>query len=347
MAKTTFARISFLFGGVLLIYLVLQVGWRTLLDDFRRLGWFFLLILALSAIKYLIRSVTWAAAFFPEERQSWPKLFGYRLAGEALNYLSVAGPVLGEPVKASMLQGVRFAPALASTLLETGLNGIAAILVTVAGLAWLVVGTSSPTPFRNAGPAAILILLALGAGFLYALKRRLPVLTWPWQRLRGLRWLSSPKLGQDLALVERRMHRLSAERPGALWVMLLLGFVTQALALLEVYVVILPLGIVPRFSSVLIMEAFTKLAKAVFFFVPGRIGADEGSSAGIFAMLGLSPAAGVTLALARRLRALFWSALGLLFLLVHNVQVGREQPARGFPPSVPSGAAALSRHLTA
>jgi hypothetical protein len=138
--------------------------------------------------------------------------------------------------------------------------------------------------------------------------------------VRHISRLSSPRLGEHLALIEGRLHRLRAERPSALWLMFLLSFVNQGLALLEIYAVVIPLGLTPGLSGVLVMEAFTKLAKALFFFVPARIGADEGSSAGIFALLGLAPAAGVTLALARRLRALFWSAVGLAFLLAHSVK---------------------------
>jgi hypothetical protein len=185
----------------------------------------------------------------------------------------------------------------------------------------VLVGWQAPGgTLRSAGSLAILILLALGSGFLYALKYRVPFLTWPWQRVRHIRWLSSPKVGEHLALIESRLHRLRAERPGALGLIFLLSFVNQGLALLEIYAVVIPLGLTPGLSGVLVMEAFTKLAKALFFFVPARIGADEGSSAGIFALLGLAPAAGVTLALARRLRALFWSAVGLAFLLAHSVK---------------------------
>lgn len=329
MTKRRFKQLSFLLGLSLLVYLVRRAGWNTLANDFRLLGWSLILILALSGIKYVIRSFAWAAAFFPEERQSWRELFGYRLAGEALNYLSVAGPLLGEPAKAAMLRGIRFAPALASTLLETTVTGMAAILVTVVGMASLVLMHGPAKMLRYASFTAIVVLPALGLGLLYVLKHRLSFLTWPWCRLRPIPWLSSPKLGENLAMIEARMKRLSAERPVALWLIFLFGFVTQALALLEIYAVIIPLGITPHFSTVLVMEAFTKLVKALFFFVPARIGADEGSTAGVFVLLGLSPAAGVTLALARRLRAIIWSGVGLVFLLFQSMKLGPIQSGAG------------------
>ncbi|MBI3951694.1 MAG: flippase-like domain-containing protein [Acidobacteria bacterium] len=319
MTRRRFNQILFLLGLSLLVYLLRRVGWDALAHDFRLMGWALVLILVLSGIKYAISAFAWAAAFFPEERQSWRTLFGSRLAGESMNYLSIAGPLLSEPIKASMLHGVRFASALASTLLETTMNAIAAGLVTVAGLAMLVLYAQA-FALRSIGYVFILILLALAGSFLYALKYRVPFLTWPWKRLRHISWFSSPKLGEHLAVIQERMHRLRAERPGALWLIFLLSLVSQGLGLLEIYAVVIPLGIRPGFSNVLMMEAFTKLVKALFFFVPARIGADEGSSAGIFALLGLSPATGVTLALARRARTLVWSAVGLAFLLAHSVK---------------------------
>lgn len=320
MAESRVKQVVFFGGFLLFVYLLYRVGWDVLTHDFKLLGWALLLILMLSGIKYLMSGGALAAAFFPEERQPWTSLFGYRVAGEAMNYLSIAGPLVSEPVKASLVRGVAFEPALASTLVETTINTIAASMVTVAGLAVFVLRYSTGSTLQFAGYGAMAILLALSFSLLYALRRRAPFLTWPWERVRRLGWRASPKAGEKLSLVEARIHRLSAERPAALGLIFLLSFAAQGLALLEIYAALVPLGITVSFSSVLVMEAFTKLAKAIFFFVPGRVGADEGSSAGIFALLGLAPAAGLTLALARRLRAIFWSGVGLGVLFAHSVK---------------------------
>ncbi len=322
--SSRFKQILFLLGLGFLVYLLRQTGWNALSDGFRRLGWFLALILVLSGFKYVLSALAWSAAFFPEERQSWRNLFGYRVAGEAMNYLSFAGPFLGEPVKASMLRGVRFLPGLASTLLESTVNAIAASIVSVAGLA-LLLRSVPGSGTRFAGDAMILFLLGLAVSFLYALKNRVRFLTGAWKLVSRVPRLSSLQLGEKLSLIEERMHRLSFERPAAFSLMFLLSFAAQGLALLEIYVVLVSMGIQSSLSGILVIETFTKLAKAFFFFVPTRVGADEGSSAGIFALLGLAPTAGIMLALARRLRALFWSVVGLGFLLTQSQSVGSTQ----------------------
>ena len=59
------------------------------------------------------------------------------------------------------------------------------------------------------------------------------------------------------------------------------------------------------------IEGSAKLVAFVFFFVPAQLGATEGSNALIFPIIGLPIAAGVTLALVRRVRSLCIAAIGI------------------------------------
>lgn len=313
-----------LLGAVFFFLLLQKAGWGRLLHDFQLMGWLFLVIIALSGIKYLLSALAWSTAFAPEERQPLLTLLGARLAGEAMNYLSIAGPFLSEPVKATLVQRIGFTSALSTTLVETTANTITASLVSVAGLLLMSLSFASGLALRLAEWGLIALLLALSGGLIYALKRQLPFLTGPGKRL-GRIFRASTKFAEKLSIVEVRMHRLSAERPRDLLLIFLLSLAAQGLALAEIYLALLPSGIRLSFSTILIIEAFTKLAKAIFFFVPARIGADEGSSAGIFALLSLPPQAGLTLALVRRLRAIFWSAVGLLFLFAWNLKLASER----------------------
>lgn len=314
MISAQWNRLFFLLGAGLFVYLLHTMGWNSLTADLHRLGWFFLVVLLLSGMKYAISATAWSAAFFAEERQSWRTLFGCRVAGEAINYLSAGGPLLGEPMKASLLRGVRFLPGLTSAVLESTVNTVAATLVTVTGLALLVLWHAPGRALLYASELAIVVLLSLVAGWVYVLWRRLRMLTALGRLLARIAWMRRSNVQQKLAQFEDRLYSLSSERPAALLWIFLLSLAAQGFALLEVAVVLSSLGITPAVSTVLIIEALTKLAKSLFFFVPTRIGADEGSSAGVFVLLGLAPGAGILLALARRLRAVFWSAVGLAFL---------------------------------
>lgn len=324
MNKQRLRQLFVLLGAVFFLFLLQKAGWSRLLHDFQQMGWLLLLIITLSGIKYLLSTLAWSAAFGPQERHPLLTLFGARLAGEAMNYLSIAGPFLSEPVKATLVQRVGFTNALSTTLVETTANTITASVVSVAGLLLMSLYFVTGFALRLAEWGLIVLLLALCSGLIYGLQRQLPFLTGPGKRL-GRVFRSSTKFAEKLGIVEERMHQLSAERPRDLLLIFLYSLAAQGLALAEIYLALLPSGIRLSFAAILIIEAFTKLAKAIFFFVPARIGADEGSSAGIFALLSLPPSVGLTLALVRRLRAICWSAMGLLFLFAWHLKLADEK----------------------
>jgi hypothetical protein len=60
-----------------------------------------------------------------------------------------------------------------------------------------------------------------------------------------------------------------------------------------------------------------RLTIVLFKFVPFRLGVDEAASGAIAPWVAVAPAAGVTLAVVRKARTLFWSAIGLLLIGTH------------------------------
>ena len=75
----------------------------------------------------------------------------------------------------------------------------------------------------------------------------------------------------------------------------------------------------------LAIEALTKLVNIAGTFNPGNIGTYEGGNMLITKMFGLTAAAGLTLAFARRLRALFWTGVGILCLIGLSKRTKREK----------------------
>ncbi len=83
----------------------------------------------------------------------------------------------------------------------------------------------------------------------------------------------------------------------------------------EVYLILWLMGAKVSSFAALAIEALTKLVNVVGAFNPGNIGTYEGGNMLIVRMFGLSGAAGLTLAFTRRLRAIFWAAVGGLCLV--------------------------------
>ncbi|NIP72847.1 MAG: hypothetical protein GWO16_07350, partial [Gammaproteobacteria bacterium] len=122
-------KIEWLFlalGLILFVVLLHRVGWGEIAEQLRAVGWAFLLVLAVSGCRYVCRAAAWRRAFAGQPNTpSFPDMFQMRLAGESITYLTVAGPVLGEPAKAALLR--RRMPMLIGlgvTLVEAGIYGL-------------------------------------------------------------------------------------------------------------------------------------------------------------------------------------------------------------------------------
>jgi phosphatidylglycerophosphate synthase len=105
------------------------------------------------------------------------------------------------------------------------------------------------------------------------------------------------------------------------------------MAVMEVCLVLWLMGVKLGVLSALVVEAMTKLVNVVGSINPGNFGTYEGGMMLIVKMFGLTGAIGLTLGVARRLRALFWTSVGGICLLIltrsrtpHDTQDGRGTP---------------------
>jgi len=93
----------------------------------------------------------------------------------------------------------------------------------------------------------------------------------------------------------------------------------HALGIIETYVVLLcvaPAG--AAWTSALLLETMNRSVTMVFKMLPMRVGVDEAAAALVTNRLALGSSTGIMLALVRKLRMLFWAALGLVFMRVRT-----------------------------
>jgi phosphatidylglycerophosphate synthase len=117
--------------------------------------------------------------------------------------------------------------------------------------------------------------------------------------------------------VEKKLFDFHRCMPGVFWVSLGLNLACHGIALFEVYLILLLMGVKIGLLGALIFEVFTKLVNVVGALNPGNLGSYEGGNMLIAKMFGLTGSLGLSIALTRRLRAIFWTAVGglCLFLL--------------------------------
>src|ERR1700693_757161 len=169
---------------------------------------------------------------------------------------------------------------------------------------------------------------------------------------------------------------LTAKRPGrfsirtkstansktraAFWIGFSLNLASHCMAVTEVCLVLWLMGVTFGVFGALIFEAMTKLVNVVGTINPGNFGTFEGGNMLIGKTFGLTGATGLALALARRLRALFWTAVGgiCLFILTRSRSHGNAERHRnmlddiagkntGAPADPPLGVAAEGKFTVA
>ena len=280
-------------------------------------------ILALSSLRLLMQTSSWATALQAEGTEtSALSLIGIRLSSQGAGYISIFGPMLSEPMKIRLLGSSD--SVTVATLADTGIYWFASGLFGVFGCCAAALLLS-----RTRGQAiALLILLGVFAAGLAFLARTKPLLPLLARRLgdRCPNWLR--RSGE----VEVSLRAFGVRHPAAIRKMFWLDIACQLLLAAEVLAVLLMLGIDFHASTIFAFEAGNRAVKMLTGWLPARVGSDEGASAGLFAALGLSSGAGLTLALTRRSRDLLWCAAGFAWLTCQagfkTVQRREELPCK-------------------
>ena len=124
------------------------------------------------------------------------------------------------------------------------------------------------------------------------------------------------------------MVAFSAGHPGRLWRVFALDLGFHLVAVFEAFLTLrwllgppsLGFGEAsgsPTLAQAIVFEALNRVVIVAFKFVPLRIGVDEAVTGAVAPILAVNPAAGVTLAVVRKVRGLFWAAAGLAVIAAH------------------------------
>jgi Lysylphosphatidylglycerol synthase TM region len=313
-----------LVGAYLLVHLILSIGPAVLATQLTTLGWSLAILAALGLVKLWLRTWSWRETLVADGVQTagW-QLFGARLISQTFGYLSVMGPLVADPLKPLLLRDTDAAATTPGTLVETVVFWFTSLLIILAGgFAGILVASSGPQ-LMAVTLAAVAILVA---GFVFLL-RKAPLVP----RLRGVlarKWKDHPvRLTAWLIKAEGiECSTISFHRrhPRALRDVLLLNLAVQLVMGAEVLIVLAAIGVKIGLLQLLATEGASRIAKILTFYIPARVGADEAGGAGAFVLFGMDGAAGLTLAIARRIQALVWVAVGLAWWQV----IGSRKPGK-------------------
>jgi hypothetical protein len=288
-------------GVALFAWTVASVGLATLASQVNELGVLVPLVMTLAAVRFVLQAAGWRLAMGSSPRPGLLHALRAVIAGEAAGYLTW-GPISREPVKALMVS--EYTPervSLAAAIVErvaymgaaTGLVAFSLMLVAVRTnrADWVVPGVA----------AAIIV-----GGLWFAARRRIPAFA------RGSKWRA-------------KLAGYGSMRPAALAALAALAILQEIINVIETYAVLAWLGAGPTLETAIALEGLNRLANAPAQLVPGKLGVLELAGSAFAGVLQLGSANGLTLILARRVRSLAWSAIGVLLLTTSVPRVGASR----------------------
>jgi hypothetical protein len=309
-----------LLGLGLLGYLVFRTGPGVVWKQLEAVGWGLALIIILGGFSQFIKTCAWRQAFTCDiSGLSWSRSFGAQLVSDALGQFGVAGKVVGEGMRISLLDStVPVSNGLSAGAIDGGLHTFSAVLVTVLGIVATLMLAPVSVKWRMYAVLLIVGLMSVVILAAVALAHHWPLIGNAIRAIGRLprlhTWVSSKEPIIDSA--EHNLLFFHSEAPAAFWATLIFNLLWHMLAVLEVYIILRFMGKGFTLGGAFIVEGLTKVINLVGALNPGNFGTYEGGSMLIAKMFGVTSTTGLTLALCRRARTVFWSGVGALCMVV-------------------------------
>ena len=306
-----------LFGAGLFAYTLHATSLGPIAEGMRSVGWGFLLILILSGLRLVARAWAWGLCTHGPTPLRIRDTFPAFLTGDALGNLTPLGLVASEATKAVYVRHrVSLMDAVSGLAIENLIYTLTVGIVIVSGTVALLFAFDVSQTLRLSMLgllAAILVLLAAAA---WVLGRQLKVVSRmvDWLHARSLAPGPLAKRLEKLRTLEDSVYGFHRHHPDRLLGVLALEAAYHAAGVAEVFVTLLWIAGPPTLLVAFVLETANRATNVVFKFVPMRLGVDEAGSALVTTVLSYSTATGVTLALVRKVRMLFWTGVGVLIL---------------------------------
>ena len=313
------AVVAAIAGVLLFIYMLQAAGPREILRQLRQIGFGFLVVLALSAVRMAVRAKAWSLCVDDAERFTFGQAFKAYITGDAVGNVLPLGPLASESTKALLIRrNIATAAAFSSVVLENIFYSISvAIMVMIGTMAFLL--GYQPTN------AALTITLSLATVAIVSL-----VVVW-WLLRSQPRLLGRFLKHEAVRDAENRVFRFTETRKERIGQILALQFAFHVAAVLEIYFLLrLLVGHTERtWLMAIVLGTVERLIMIAFKFVPLRLGVDHAGSGSIAEILGMGSAVGVTIATVRTARNLFWAAVGLGMLARTTQNKGPAEKSAG------------------
>jgi hypothetical protein len=308
---------------------VWKAGPQSIWANITQLGAGFLVVLAISAVRPLVRATAWTRCFESGTRLRLRHALEAYVAGDALGSLTPFGMIVSEPAKAAFVrERVPIVASISALAVENLFYMLSVALFIFAGTAAMLLSFPLNSKLRFASYATLsVVVVFILIGYLMVRQR--------WRFLTGALSLLHAR-GIAPSFVEARRDRFRAiedriygfyeHNRSRFLPILSLEACFHLAGVAEVYATlyfILPAP--PSFRELalaaFVLESVNRVINVIFKFVPMRVGVDEAGTGLFTKVLKFGTTVGVTLAIVRKARVVVWTAIGVAVLVRRGLSV--------------------------
>jgi len=331
-AFTPLGIISTLVGLALFVYFVNRAGVGQILEGVQRLNAGFLLVIAISAIRQTVRSIAWVLCIEAPHRLRFRDAFRARVMGDAIgNIVPFVSFMVAEPSKPVLIRDrVPLMVGFSALAIENIFYSVSVAVFVLSGMVALLFNFHLPKGFRITGIVIIAVILLIIAAVCLLIRKQLRFVSvgTTFLHRRGIneKWVEKGRTLED------RIYGFYKRNRKLFLPILLLESAFHLAGVFEIYVTLLFISPLqpPTLFTAFILESVNRVINVAFKFIPLRMGIDEAGTGRISKILQFAEATGVTLAIVRKARDVFWAAVGIILLLQRGLNlraVARESEA--------------------
>jgi hypothetical protein len=313
-----------LVGAGFLVFLVARIGPGAIGAHLANVGFGFVWLLAAYGAGTIVGAMPWYWLLPNEARPRIRDAIASRFAASGGNALLFA--VGGEPSRLLWLRPEHRAVGLAGVVVDRLLFAAASVLFLLAGLVTVLQIAALPSGYVMVATAlALSALTAAGVAAWMAANRNIAGRIH--RAVHRMRSATEPALPPG-ALgdgVDERLAELLKRRRDVLGTGVGVHLVGRVLLGLEIYVGLLVLGVSVSPAEGLVLASVPVVLAIVGAWIPSQIGVQEGAVALVCGLLGLDPAAGLTVVMLQRIRQV--GTVSLAWFLVTRVAGRTVTPA--------------------
>ena len=316
-----YRAVFFVIGAIALCIMAYNIGLDTIVSNIRQTGWWFVAIIGIWVVVYILNALSWRVILHDETTPhvSFWNILKPTISGYAINYITPMVALGGEPYRIlEMRRHVGGRKATSSVLLYSMMHIMSHFLFWLTAVVLIIIYLQ-PSWIVNA-VLGIVVLLCI-AGMIFFLKAYRKGLLMKSLRIAGRipwvkRWVNgiSDERREKLAETDSQIAHLYTCRRGAFYRSLFFEYLSRIVSCLEVYFIVLALGMDLSFIDSVIIIAITSLIANILFFAPMQLGTREGGFLLAFQGISMSSGLGVYVSLITRIRETFWILIGLLLM---------------------------------